>query len=174
MMTRYCAGRAGKDCLVSPGTRTTSGNSRLRREGQAGCRGAIGHPDCRRHRSPEKSPVSGTRGNGSRRPRIGCWRYSLCRVVPGSREEGDHPNDLARSATRNPLIENRVFQNEETKNNGNLQYLWRCRFLVALASRRRFLGPFDIGALRDSNPTISRTPSPLLSLGRSARMNGRS
>ena len=182
MMTRHCAGRAAAgstqspqgNCLVSLSACTASGNPRLRRQGQAGCGGAIGHPDRRRHRSSERSSISGARGNGIRRSGIGHRRHSLYRVVPGAWEEGDDPNDLARRATRKALTGNRVFQNDETKNNGNLQYLLRCRFLVAPASRRRFFRPFNTGAIRNSNPAISKAPSPLLSLSRSARMNGSS
>ena len=182
MMTRRCAGRAGAgstwspqgDCLVSSGTCTSSGNSRIRRQGQACCGRAIGHPDRRRHRSSEKSPLSGARGNAVRRSGIGHRRYSLCGVVPDPWKKGDNPHDLARSATRKSLIRNRVFQNDETKNNGNLRYLLRCRFLVAPASRRRFFRPFNTVAIRNSNPAISKAPSPLLSLSRSARMNGSS
>jgi hypothetical protein len=182
MMTRRCAGRAGArstwsrqgDCLVSSGTCTASGNSRIRRQRQACCGRAIGHPDRRRHRSSERASISRAHRNGVRCSRIGHRWYSLRSVVPDPWKEGDNPHDLARSATRKSLIRNRVFQNDETKNNGNLRYLLRCRFLVAPASRRRFFRPFNTVAIRNSNPAISKAPSPLLSLSRSARMNGRS
>jgi hypothetical protein len=174
MMTRRCAGRAGRNCLVSLGACTASGNPRLRRERQA-CRGrTIGHPDRCRRRSSEKSPLSGARGNGVRRSRIGHRWYSLRSVVPGAWEESSNPNDLARRATRKALTGNLVFQNDETKNNGNRQYLLRCQFLVAPASRRRFFRPFNTVTIRNSKPAISKTPSPLLSLSRSGRMNGSS
>jgi hypothetical protein len=173
-MTRRCAGRAGGNCLVSPGTCTASGNPRVRRKGQA-CRGrTIGHPDRRRRRSSEKSPLSGAHRNGVRRSGIGHRWYSLRSVVSGPWKEGDDPNDLARSATRKALTGHRVFKTGKTKNNGNLQYLLRCRFLVAPASRRRLFRPLNTVAIRNSNPAISRTPSPLLFLSRSAQMNGSS
>jgi len=174
MMTRHCAGRAGAgstqspqgNCLVSLSACTASGNPRLRRQGQAGCGGAIGHPDRRRHRSSERSSISGARGNGIRRSGIGHRRHSLYRVVPGAWEEGDDPNDLARRATRKALTGNRVFQNDET---------------AAPASRlsrfkrgRRFLRIFNTVPARHRNPVASRMFSPPQSLTRSGRMNGRS
>lgn len=113
----------GGNCLVPSGSRTSSGNPRLRCQGQA-CGGrAIGHPNRHRHRDPESASLSGARRDGARRSRIGHWRYSPRSVVPGAREEGNHPNDLARSATKKALIQNRDFQNET----------------VAPASRRQFL-----------------------------------
>jgi hypothetical protein len=158
MMTRRCAGRAGRtgagstwspqaDCLVSLGTCTASGNPRLRRERQA-CRGrTIGHPDRRRRRSSEKSPLSGAHGNGIRRSRIGHRWYSLRSVVPGPWKEGDDPNDLARRATRKALTGNLVFQNDET---------------VAPAGRQRFFLPFNTVRAYDSNP------APLIVCGKHA------
>ena len=150
----------GGNCLVPSGARKASGNPRLRRQGQA-CGGrAIGHPDRRRHRSPEKSPLSGAHGNGVRRSGIGHRRYSLCRVVPSTREKSDHSHDLARSATRKALIRNRDFQNE----------------LVAPASRRQFLysrrvAKLPAGRRRYQTCDILREISMLV---RSVRRNGRS
>ncbi len=171
MMTRRCAGR---DCLVSLSTCTASGNPRLRREGQACCGRAISYPDRRCHRSSERSPLFGARGNGVRRSGIGHRRYSLCGVVPGAWEEGDNPHDLARSTTRKSLIWNRVFQNDETKGNENRQFFLRRWFLVAPAFRRRFFRALNTVPARHRNPVASRTFSPLQSLTRSGRMNGRS
>jgi len=88
------------NCLVPSGAHTASRNPRLRCQGQARGGRAIGHPDRRRHRSPESASVSGTRRNGAQRSRTDHRWYSLHSVVPRASEEGNYSNDLARGATK--------------------------------------------------------------------------
>ncbi len=149
MMTRRCAGRASRNCLVSFGTRTSTGNPRIRGEGQACCSRAIGHPYRFRHRSSEKSPLSGARRNRTRRSRIDHRWYSLCGVVPGAWKKGDNSNDLARSATR--------------KSVAPASRLSRCK------RGRRFFRIFNTVPARYRNPVTTKTFLPLPSPTRSGQ-----
>jgi hypothetical protein len=73
---------------------------------------------------------------------------------------------LARSATREALTENRVFQNDER--------LASASRLSRFKRGRQFFRSFNIVLAYDSNPAASGIFSPLQYPTRSVRMNGRS
>ncbi len=140
MMTRRCAARAGagsacsppRDCLVSLGASAASGNSSICRNGQAGCGGAIGHSHRCRHRSIERSPLSGPPGTepGVRELIVGGTPYVVLYRVRGKKNY--NPHHLARSATKKSLIQNRNFQNKNQ---------WRRRPAGGFCARRRIARP---------------------------------
>jgi hypothetical protein len=102
-MTKRCASRANRNCLVRFSKNPPPRNSRLRSQGQTRGSRTPSHPNrCHRRNPKNSSPPRQARGR-TWNPRVNNRKHPLHHLVPRARPARHYQHDLARSTAQRSL-----------------------------------------------------------------------